>query len=91
MKIKSESFSDLMNKHTLITVELTRLAALMVYYSDSGNKTKCAQTIDAIKRLEMSKGAIAIELDKRIPNSNVQPQEPNDRSSDSEDKLRPSS
>jgi hypothetical protein len=68
MNIQNEPFSDLLNKHTLITIELSRLSALMVYYSDSGNKAKLAQTIDAIKRLEMNKSAIAIELDKRIEN-----------------------
>ena len=68
MSIQSESFSDLLNKHTLITVELTRLNALMVYYSDSGYEAKFAATVNAIKRLEMSKSAIAIELDKRITN-----------------------
>lgn len=68
MNIQSEPFSDLLNKHTLITIELSRLSALLVYYSDSGNKPKLSQTLDAIKRLEMNKSAIAIELDKRIEN-----------------------
>jgi len=68
VSIQTESFSDLLYKHTLITVELARLNTLMVYYSDCGNKPKLAAAIDAIKRLEMSKSAIAIEIDKRMPN-----------------------
>ena len=68
MNIQTEPFSDLLNKFTLITIELARLSALMVYYSDSGNKAKLSQTIDAIKRLEMNKAAISIELDKRMEN-----------------------
>ena len=80
MSIQNEPFSDLLNKHTLITIELARLSALMVYYSDSGHKAKLAQTIDAIKRLELNKSAISIELDKRTQNG------PN-----TEDELRTSS
>ncbi len=77
MNIHSESFSDLLNKHTLITIELSRLNALMVYYSDCGNQSKLAQVIDAIKRLEISKSAIAIEFDKRMPKTHDKPG-PND-------------
>ena len=69
MSISNESFSDLLNKYVLIAVELSRLNALMVYYSDVGNHTKLAQSVDAIKRLEMNKSAIAIEFDKRVPNN----------------------
>ena len=72
MNIQHEPFSDLLNKHTHITIELSRLSARMVYYSDSGNKAKLAQTIDAIKRLEMNKSAIAIEMDKRTTNGTPQ-------------------
>lgn len=68
MNIQNEPFSDLLNKFVLITIELSRLSSLMVYYSDSGNKTKLSQTVDAIKRLEMNKSAISIELDKRMTN-----------------------
>lgn len=86
MSIQTESFSDLMYKHTLITVELSRLNSLMVYYSDCGNQPKLVAAIDAMKRLEMSKSAIAIELDKRMPN-NVITIESLDLD---EDELRPS-
>ena len=86
MSIQTESFSDLMYKHTLITVELSRLNSLMVYYSDCGNQPKLAAAVDAMKRLEMSKSAIAIELDKRMPN-NVTTIESLDLD---EDELRPS-
>ena len=86
MSIQTESFSDLMYKHTLITVELSRLNSLMVYYSDCGNQPKLVAAIDAMKRLEMSKSAIAIELDKRMPN-NVTTIESLEID---EDKLRPS-
>ena len=68
MNIQSESYSDLLSKFTLITIELTRLNALMVYYADCGNDAKLAAVIDAVKRLELSKSAIAIELDKRMEN-----------------------
>ena len=68
MNIRNETFSDLLNKYVLISIELTRLNALMVYYADLGNTTKSAQTVDAVKRLEMSKAAIALELDRRLPN-----------------------
>ncbi len=68
MNIQSEPFSELLNKHTLITIELSRLSSLLVYYSDSGNQVKLAQTLDTIKRLEMNKSAIAIEFDKRTEN-----------------------
>lgn len=67
MNIQNESYSDLLSKFTLITIELTRLNALMVYYSDCGNDAKLAAVIDAVKRLELSKSTIAIELDKRMP------------------------
>jgi len=67
VSIHREAFSDLLNKFSLITLELSRLNALMVYYSDCGNNSKLSATIDTIKRLEMSKSTIAIELDKRIP------------------------
>ena len=70
MKINNESFSELLNKYTLITIEITRLTALMIYYTESGNKTKLIQTIDAIKRLDANKSMIAIEFDKRIPLKN---------------------
>jgi len=76
MNITNEAFSDLLNKYTLIIFELCRLNAKMVYYSDIGNTAKLAQTIDAIKRLEMNKSAIAIEFDKRVP-TNVRPNESN--------------
>lgn len=76
MNIQNESFSDLLHKYTIITVELSRLNTLMVYYSDVSNKPKLAQTIDAIKRLEISKSAIGLEFDKRMP-INGQSQKPN--------------
>lgn len=85
MNIQTESFSDLINKHTLITIELTRINSLMVYYSDCGNKAKYAASLDALKRLEMSKSTIAIELDKRMP-TNGRKIEPTDTS---EDEIRP--
>lgn len=78
MNIKNESFSDLLNKYILINIELTRLNALMIHYSDVGNSAKSAQTIDAVKRLEMSKSAIAIELDTRVPNNENPPLEADD-------------
>jgi hypothetical protein len=80
VSIQSESFSDLLHKYTLIVIELSRLNALMVYYSDCGNSAKFAAAVDAIKRLDMSKSAIAIELDKRMPNGPIEP---------NEDELRP--
>jgi len=80
MNIQNESFSDLLNKYVLITIELSRLNSLVVYYNDCGNKVKLAQSIDAIKRLEMNKSAIAIEFDKRMKNG------PN-----TEDEIRPPS
>jgi hypothetical protein len=70
MKIKNESFSDLLNKYILITIELSRLSALMVYFNDCGDKPRFAATIDTIKRLDTNKLAISIELDKRMPNTN---------------------
>ena len=66
--IDVENTSALLSKFILITIELNRLNALMVHYSDSGNKQMLVQTVDAIKRLDMSKTAIAIELDRRMPN-----------------------
>lgn len=82
MNIQNESFSDLLSKFTLITIELTRLNALMVYYSDCGNESKLTAIIDAIKRLEMSKSAISIELDKRMPQ--------NEQTKSNEDEFRSS-
>jgi len=67
MNIKDESFSDLLNKHTLIIIELSRLNSLMIYYSDCGNEAKLTATLDAVKRLELSKSTISYELDRRIP------------------------
>jgi hypothetical protein len=52
VNIQTESFSDLLNKHTLITIELTRLNALIVYYSDAGHNAKLAAAVDTIKRLD---------------------------------------
>lgn len=68
MSIQSERFSSLLDKHTLITIELQRLQALLVYYSDIGSSAKVSQAADAIKRLEVSKKTIAIELDRRMTN-----------------------
>jgi hypothetical protein len=69
--INVETYSSLLSKFILITIEMNRLNALMVHYSDAGNKQKLVQTVDAIKRLEMSKTAIALELDRRMPNDSV--------------------
>lgn len=70
MSIRNELFSDLLQKHTLITIELQRLNALLVHYSDAGPSKKVSQIADAIKRLELSRKTISIELDRRIPNAN---------------------
>ena len=66
MSIQTESFSDLMYKHTLITVELSRLNSLMVYYSDCGNQPKLAAAVDAMKRLEMSKQILIEQEDLSV-------------------------
>lgn len=72
MNIQNEPFSELLDKHERINIELSRLTALMLHYNDTGNEARKSQTIDAIKRLEMNKSAIAIEIDKRMKN-NVRP------------------
>lgn len=74
--IDVENTSALLSKFILITIELNRLNALMVHYSDAGNKQMLVQTVDAIKRLDMSKTAIAIELDRRMPNEKKDGPEP---------------
>ena len=84
MSIQNESFSLLIEKHTLITIELQRLNALLVHYSDIGPSAKVAQVADSIKRLELSKKTIAIEIDRRMPNADHPPTE-------SEDGFSPSS
>ena len=80
MNIQNEPFSELIDKHQRINIELSRLTALMLYYNDSGNDAKKTATIDASKRLEMNKSAIAIEIDKRMKNG-----------FSSNDEVRPSS
>lgn len=71
MSIKTELLSSLLEKHTLIIIELQRLNALFVHYSDTGARAKLVQISDSMKRLDLSKQAIAIEIDKRIPVENL--------------------
>lgn len=60
--------SELIEKYTLIIFELQRLQALLVYYSDANINHKVAQVADAIKRLEISKENLALQIDQRINN-----------------------
>jgi hypothetical protein len=79
--------SELIEKYTLIIFELQRLQALLVYYSDANINHKVAQVADSIKRLEISKKSLALQIDKRMNN------EPNtgDGLSGQEDGIRPPS
>ncbi len=83
MSIRKEPLSELLEKYVLIMIELQRLNALLVHYSESGVSAKVAQAADSIKRLELSKKTIALELDRRMPNADNPPTGTEDGSSPS--------
>lgn len=67
-KLQTEKLSTLVVKLVHIEHELSKLNAFLIFYSDTGNKMRVAQVIDAIKRHEMSQEAIKHEIDRRFPN-----------------------
>lgn len=70
MSIRNEPTSALLEKYILILIEVQRLNAQFIHYSNAGPQAKVAEVADFIKRLELSKKTIALEIDKRMPNDN---------------------
>ena len=71
MNMNKEPLSSLIEKHTLIILELQRLNALFIHYSDIGNIMKVSQVSDSIKRLELSRHSVASRIDKYVINTNT--------------------